>query len=82
MIVITSAHRQAGITGQENLACETFTTSAIYRGKGLFCSALYAINTLRMTTLRKIIRAQRRKGAKKAAPNVVVNGKRTRDGWI
>jgi hypothetical protein len=37
MIVITSAHRQAGITGQENLACETFTTFATYRGKGLFC---------------------------------------------
>jgi hypothetical protein len=38
MFVITSAHRQVGITGQENLACETFTTIAENRGKGLFVS--------------------------------------------
>jgi hypothetical protein len=36
MFVITSAHRQAGTTGQENLACETFTTIIMFRGKGLF----------------------------------------------
>jgi len=36
MFVITSADRQAGITGQENLACETFTTIIKFRGKGLF----------------------------------------------
>jgi len=38
MFVITSAQRRAGITGQENLACETFTTIAEERGKGLFVS--------------------------------------------
>jgi hypothetical protein len=37
MIVITSADRRAGITGQETLACETFTTIAKSRGKGPFC---------------------------------------------
>jgi hypothetical protein len=38
MFIITSADRQVGITGQENLACETFTTIAENRGKGLFVS--------------------------------------------
>jgi len=37
MVVITSAGRRAGVTGQESLICETFTTIAENRGKGLFC---------------------------------------------